>query len=58
MVLERLTKEDGIDMNVLMAIWFMTVLIVLDPFLSDPGVPGVRSMGSDVRQSVQDYLQT
>ena len=22
------------------------------PFLSDPGVPGVRSMGPDVRQSV------
>ena len=32
MVLERLTKEDGIDMNVLMAIWFRTVLKVLDPF--------------------------
>ena len=27
-------------------------------FLSDPGVPGVRSMGPDVRQWVQDYLQT
>ena len=27
-------------------------------FLSDPGVPGVRSMGPDVRHSVQDYVQT
>ena len=25
-------------------------------FLSDPGVPGVRSMGPDVSQSVQDYF--
>ena len=27
-------------------------------FLSDPGVPGVRSMGPDVSKSVQDYVQT
>ena len=27
-------------------------------FLSDPGVPGVRSMGPDVRHSIQDHLQT
>ena len=25
-------------------------------FLSDPGVPGVRSMGPDVSHSVQDYV--
>ena len=25
-------------------------------FLSDPGVPGVRSMGPDVTQSIQDYF--
>ena len=25
-------------------------------FLSDPGVPGVRSMGPDVRHSLQDYF--
>ena len=25
-------------------------------FLSDPGVPGVRSMGSDVTPSIQDYV--
>ena len=25
-------------------------------FLSDPGVPGVRSMGPDVTNSVQDYF--
>ena len=27
-------------------------------FLSDPGVPGVRSMGPDVSNSVQDYVDT
>ena len=27
-------------------------------FLSDPGVPGVRSMGPDVSPSVQDYVET
>ena len=27
-------------------------------FLSDPGVPGVRSMGPDVTHSLTDYLQT
>ena len=27
-------------------------------FLSDPGVPGVRSMGPDVTQWLQDYVQT
>ena len=27
-------------------------------FLSDPGVPGVRSMGPDVRPSLKDYVQT
>ena len=30
----------------------------LSDFLSDPGFPGVRSMGPDVRQSVQEVLQT
>ena len=25
-------------------------------FLSDPGVPGVRSMGPDVSHSIQDYV--
>ena len=25
-------------------------------FLSDPGIPGVRSMGPDVSNSVQDYF--
>ena len=29
--------------------------ISIHPFLSDPGVPGVRSMGPDVTNSVQDY---
>ena len=28
------------------------------PFLSDPGVPGVRSLGPDVRPSVTDVLLT
>ena len=27
-------------------------------FLSDPGVPGVRSMGPDVSDSLTDYVQT
>ena len=27
-------------------------------FLSDPGVPGVRSMGPDVSNWLQDYVQT
>ena len=27
-------------------------------FLSDPGVPGVRSIGPDVSQSIQEVLQT
>ena len=27
-------------------------------FLSDPGVPGVRSIGPVVTDSVQDYVQT
>ena len=26
------------------------------PFLSDPGVPGVRSMGPDLSKSLQDYF--
>ena len=27
-------------------------------FLSDPGVPGVRSMGPDLSKSVRDYVET
>ena len=29
---------------------------MFSPFLSDPGVPGVRSMGPDVRPSVTERL--
>ena len=32
--------------------------VVFVDFLSDPGVPGVRSMGPDVSNSVQDYVET
>ena len=31
-------------------------VLELNVFLSDPGVPGVRSMGPDVRQWLQDYF--
>ena len=34
----------------------LTLLISKCIFLSDPGVPGVRSMGPDVRPSPQDYF--
>jgi len=33
--------------------WFLS-----QDFLSDPGVPGVRSMGPDVSDSLTDYVQT
>ena len=34
------------------------VYVIVFVFLSDPGVPGVRSMGPDVTHSVQDYVET
>ena len=33
-----------------------TVTNFLGKFLSDPGVPGVRSMGPDVSPYLQDYV--
>ena len=33
-------------------------IVRISAFLSDPGVPGVRSMGPDVTDSLTDYLQT
>ena len=44
------------SMQILISSPDTNLLHILHHFLSDPGVPGVRSMGPDVSHSVQDYV--
>ena len=46
------------DYQLLVFLSFTFLIFLFFYFLSDPGVPGVRSMGPDVSNSVQDYVQT
>ena len=39
-------------------ITYHLLLFFTPTFLSDPGVPGVRSMGPDVSKSLREYVET
>ena len=43
-------------MNIIFSKWKEENQIRLKNFLSDPGIPGVRSMGPDVSNSLTDYF--